>query len=148
MPIADAALPVAWRTSSPSAAKPTPRPAGLRRSWTRKPAVPAGHEIDRCAVCTKSMATHKLTNSKLTHSRTLFRVRPKAGLVSREAGFRVHRKRRRCSASQGQGMAAAMLAWGGAVPGPRGRHWRPAATMAFVVARRANPSVSPRICVR
>ena len=66
-----------------------------------------------------------------------FRVRPKADFVSREAGFRVRRKWRRCCASQGHGMAAAMLAWVGAVPGPQDRQWRPAATVAFVVARSA-----------
>ncbi len=49
------------------------------------------------------------------------RVRPKADFVSREAGFRVRRKRRRCGASQGHGMAAAMLAWVGAVPGQQNR---------------------------
>ena len=60
----------------------------------------------------------------------------KADFVSREAGFRVRRKRRRCGASQGHGMAADMLAWVGAVPGPQDRQWRSAATVAFVVARK------------
>jgi len=32
-------------------------------------------------------------------------------------------------------MAAAMLAWAGAVPGPQDRQWQSAATVAFVVAR-------------
>ena len=49
------------------------------------------------------------------------RVRPKADFVSREAGFRARRKRRRCAASQGHGMAAAMLAWDGAVHGQQDR---------------------------
>ena len=52
--------------------------------------------------------------------------------VQAEGRFRVPRsgvscppRRWRCGASQGHGMAAAMLAWDGAVPGPQDRHGGP-----------------------
>ena len=82
------------------------------RRRTRMPAVPAGHEKTAARSARKSrkydhpaiaLSTFQPFNCSTFQPCVPCSCRPKADFVSREAGFRVHRKRRRCSHRKGMG---------------------------------------------